>query len=326
MTAPDLLERRVPGARAGAPTEIPRGGWFQVAKRAWTESQDHQVSLIAAGVAFYAFLSLFPAAIAGLMLYGLARNPADARVQAAQWTKNLPADAASVVTKQIEQLTTTSHSSLGIGLVVALVLALWSAAGGVGNLITALNIAYDEEETRGFVRRKALALGLTLAAIIFAVLALALVAAAPAVLDHVVGSGPARWGLEVARWLLLVLAMAVGVGVLYRVAPDRADARFSWVSVGAVTATGGWIVASVAFSVYVDHFGSYAKTYGTAAGVVVLLLWLWMTIYLVLLGAELNAAAEEHTVRDTTTGDPEPMGRRRAVKADTFPVGPEGES
>jgi len=322
MAPHDVLERRVPGVHAQAPQGIPRRGWVQIAKRAWKESQEDNVSLIAAGVAFYAFLSLFPAAIAGLLLYGLVRDPADAQVQATQWTKNLPADAASVVRKQIEQLTTTSHSSLGIGLVIALLAALWSAAGGVGNLLTALNIAYDEEETRGFVRRKLLALGLTLAGIVFAVLALALVAAAPVVLDDVVGSGPARWGAEAVRWLLLVGAMVVALAVLYRVAPDRSDPTFTWVSVGAVTATVGWIVASVVFSLYVAHFGSYAKTYGAAAGVVVLLLWLWMTIFLVLLGAELNAEAEQQTARDTTTGAPEPLGRRGAVKADTIPVGP----
>jgi membrane protein len=277
---------------------------------------------MAAGVAFYSFMALFPALIAALLLYGLVRDPADVRAQAADWTKNMPSDAASVVTTQLEQLTKSSQPSLGIGLVVALLLALWSAAGGVGNLITALNVAYDEEETRGFVKRKLLALGLTLGAIVFVVVTLALVAAAPAVLDHLVGSGPARWGLEAARWLLLVLAMAAALAVLYRVGPDRADPRFSWVSVGAVTATVVWIVVSVGFSIYVDNFGSYAKTYGALAGVVVLLLWLWMTMYVVLLGAELNAESEQQTIADTTTGKPRPLGERGAVKADSVPGQP----
>ena len=201
-------------------------------------------------------------------------------------------------------------------------LALLSAAGGVGNLITAINIAYDEEETRGFLKRKALALFLTFGAIVFVALVLALVAVAPAILDNVVGSGPARWGLEAGRWVLLFLAMTFGLAVLYRLAPDRANAKFSWVSTGAVTATIVWLIASVGFSLYVDNFGSYAKTYGALAGVVVLLLWLWMTMFVVLLGAELNAEAEQQTIEDTTTGPEKPLGERGAVKADSVPGEP----
>ena len=319
MTRHDVLERTVPGAGAQEPTDIPRRGWVQIAKRAWKEAQADQIPLIAAGVAFYSFMALFPALIAGLLLYGLVRSPAEIQAQAADWTKTLPSDAASLITDQLKTLAESDHQSLGIGLVVALALALWSAAGGVGNIVTAVNIAYDEEETRGFVKRKALALGLTLGAIVFVVLILGLVAVAPAVLDHVVGSGPARWGLELGRWLLLIVAMNTVLAVLYRLAPDRADAKFRWVSVGAATATLVWLVASVAFSVYVDNFGSYGKTYGALAGVVVLLLWLWMTMFVVLLGAELNAEAEQQTVRDTTTGDPRPLGERGAVKADSLP-------
>lgn len=322
MNAPDVLERQIPGAHAAVPTEIPRRGWWQIVRRAWKEAQEDNLSLIAAGVAFYSFLALFPALIAGLLLYGIVRDPADVRAQMAGWTDALPSEARTIVTEQLEQLSATPSRSLGIGLAIALALALWSAAGGVGNLITAINIAYDEEETRGFVRRKLLALGLTLGAIMFVVVVLALVAAAPAVLDDVVGSGGTRWALEAGRWVALLGAMVVVLGILYRLAPDRADARISWVSVGAVAATVLWLVASLGFSLYVDNFGSYGKTYGAVAGVVILLLWLWLTIYLVLLGAELNAEAEEQTITDTTTGPPRPLGQRDAVKADSIPGQP----
>jgi membrane protein len=300
MTSSEVLDRNRPGVSAEAPTEIPRRGWWQIAKRAWRNAQDGHLSLVAAGVAFYSFMALFPALIAALLLYGLVRDPADVRAQASDWTKNLPSDAASLITKQLEQLSASSSQSLGIGLVLALALALWSAAGGVGNLVTALNIAYDEKESRSFVKQKLLSLGLTLGAIVFAVAALALVAVAPAVLDGVVDSAALRWGLEAARWVLLLLAMTVALAVLYRTAPDRTPARLSWLSVGAVTATIAWLVASLGFSLYVDNFGSYAKTYGALAGVVVLLLWLWLTVYLVLLGAAFNASAEEQTSVDTT--------------------------
>lgn len=295
MASHDVLERETTRTHRQERTDQPRTGWFQLARGAWSEAQEDQIPLIAAGVAFYSFLALFPALVAGLLLYGLVRSPAEIQAQAADWTKTLPNDAASLITTQLDKLASTDHQSLGIGLVVALALALWSAAGGVGNVITAVNIAYDEVDERGFLRRKALALVLTFGAIVFVAVVLGLVAVAPAVLDHVVGTGPTRWGLELGRWALLLLAMEAMLSVLYKVAPDRNTARFHWFTPGAVAATLVWLVASVGFSIYVDNFGSYAKTYGALAGVVVLLLWLWMTMLVVLLGAELNSEVEQRT-------------------------------
>jgi membrane protein len=312
-------EQRVPGAEADKPTEIPKRGWWQVLRRAWKESKSDQVPLLAAGVAFYSFLSLFPAMIAAVMVYGLVADPKTVADQAKQITDALPADAAGVIEGQMKAITETPQQALGLGLVIALVLALWSASGGVGNVVTAVNIAYDEEETRGFVKRKLLALGLTLGAIVFVVVAVALVAVAPALLDSLVGSGPLRWGLEVARWVVLLVAVSIALAVIYRFAPDRDAPKIRWVSVGAVVATVIWLVASLGFSLYVDNFGSYGETYGALAGVVVLLLWLWITNFIVLLGAEVNAEAEQQTARDTTKGEPQTLGERNAVKADTLP-------
>jgi membrane protein len=308
-----------PGAQAETPTEIPRGGWVQIVKRAWKEAKSDQVPLLAAGVAFYSFLALFPAMIAAVMVYGLVRDPADVRRQIAQLSDALPSDAANLLTTQLEAITSTSSQSLGLGLLVSLVLALWSASGGVTNIMTAVNIAYDEEETRGFVKRKLLSLGLTLGAILFVVVAVSAVALAPAVFDSIVDAGPLRWGLEALRWVGLVVAMCVALAILYKVAPDRNDPQLRWVSVGSVVATVVWLVASLGFSLYVDNFGSYNKTYGALAGVVVLLLWLWLTMYVVLLGAEINAEAEQQTVKDSTVGPEQPLGQRGAVKADSLP-------
>ena len=313
------LEKDYPGADADSPREIPRRGWWQIVKRAWKEAKADQVPLLAAGVAFYSFLALFPAMIAAVTLYGLVRDPADVAAQAKEIGEALPKDAARLLTDQLSAVAATPSQSLGLGLLVSLALALWSASGGVGNVVSAVNIAYDEEETRGFVKRKLLSLGLTLGAILFVALAIGLVAVAPALLDGLVGSGPIRWLLEVGRWVGLVAVMTIMLAVLYRVAPDRDAPRFSWVSVGSVVATMLWVIASLAFSLYVDNFGSYNKTYGTLAGVVVLLLWLWITMFVVLFGAEINAESEQQTVKDTTVGDPEPLGERGAVKADTMP-------
>lgn len=313
------LEHEYPGATAEEPKQIPAKGWFQVTKRAWAEAKLDQVPLLAAGVAFYTFLSLFPAMIAAVTLYGLWADPQTVTRQTEAVTEALPKDAASIITDQMKAIAEQPEQSLGLGLIIALALALWSASGGVGNIITAVNVAYDEEETRGFVKRKLLALGLTLGAILFATIAIGLIAVAPAALDAFIPDGPLHWLLQCVRWVGLVLAVTVALAVLYRYAPDRDAPKLRWVSVGATVATVIWLVASVGFSVYVDNFGSYSKTYGALAGVAVLMLWLWITAYIVLLGAEINAESEQQTVKDTTTGPAEPIGQRGAVKADSYP-------
>lgn len=309
----------VPGGQADSPTQIPGKGWKAVALRGWKEAKVDQVPLLAAGVAFFGFLAIFPALIATVMLYGLVVSPQTAQQQVSDLGDALPEDARSVLTDQLTSLTSASSSALNVGFIIAVLAALWSASGGIGNLLTAINIAYDEEESRGFVKRKLLALGMTLAAIVFLLVVVALVAAAPAALDSLVSSGPIRWVLEAVRWILLVLLFGSALAVLYRVSPDRDAPKMKWVSVGAAVATLLWIIASVGFSIYVNNFSSYGETYGALAGVVVLMLWLWISAYAVLLGAEINAEAEQQTARDSTKGPSRPLGHRGAVKADSVP-------
>lgn len=318
-TRGESLEDEFPGATAEGPGEIPKKGWLQVLKRAWAEAKIDQVPLLAAGVAFYSFLSLFPAMIASVTIYGLVADPATVQRQTEAISDALPADAASIITAQMEAIASQPQESLGLGLIIALALALWSASGGVGNIVTAVNIAYDEEETRGFVKRKALALAFTLGAILFVVVAVTLIAVTPLLLDALLPDSALTVLLNAARWVGLVIAVAIALAVLYRYAPDRDSPRFTWVSVGAAVATLIWVAASVGFSLYVENFGSYGKTYGALAGVAILMLWLWITAFIVLLGAEINAEAEQQTVKDTTVGDAAPLGRRGAVKADNLP-------
>ncbi len=310
---------QVPGERASAPTQIPAKGWWQVVRRGWKEASEDQVPLLGAGVAFFGFLALFPALAAFTLIYGLVADPATISAQTQTLTASLPPEARTLLVGQLDQLASAPQQSLGWGLALAIVLALWSASGGVGNLITAVNIAYDEEKKRGFVKDKLLALGVTVGAVIFMALIVALMAGVPVVLGFLDVNGPLRWVIEVVRWLLLAALVMVALAVLYRVAPDRDAPKFRWVSAGAVTATVLWLVASAAFSLYVTFFGNYAKTYGALAGVVLLMLWLWLTSYAILLGAEINAESEEQTVKDTTSGPEQPLGRRGAVKADSTP-------
>ncbi|HEX8511349.1 MAG TPA: YihY/virulence factor BrkB family protein [Propionibacteriaceae bacterium] len=313
----------VPGADAEKPTEIPAKGWLQILKRGMAEAKSDQVPLLAAGVAFFTFLSIFPAMIALVLVYGLVADPATVSQQAETLSGSLPPGAGDLIKGQLTTLASAPSRSLGFGLVLAILTALWSASGGMGQLLLAINTAYDEEDKRGFIKKKLIALGFTLGAIIFMVLMVSLVAVAPALLQVLNVNGFVGVLLQIARWILLIVLVSVALAILYRVAPNRDAPKMAWVSTGAIFATVLWVLASVGFSLYVSNFGnnSYTKTYGAFAGVVILLLWLWITCYAILLGAEINAESEEQTVEDTTKGPPEPLGERGAVKADSGPPG-----
>ena len=311
--------RSCPGIHAEKPTQIPWRGWKQILKRAWAENKADNMPIIGGGVAFFGFLAIFPALIAMISLYGLVASPETVAQQVEDISAQLPATPRTLIEEQLTAIVNNSGSALTLGLVVSILAALWSASGGVGNLITAVNLAYDEVETRNVVKLKLMSLALTLGAIVFVIVSFALVAVVPAVFDAlplgIVGTVLA----QVVRWVLLLAVFAGALAVLYRVAPDRDAPRFRWVSLGAVVVTVMWAIVSVGFSIYVDSFGSYDKTYGAIAGVIVLMLWLYLTCYLVLLGAEINAEAEHQTAHDTTEGEPRPMGGRDAEMADTLP-------
>lgn len=310
------------GQEAQTPVQIPAGGWWQVIRRAVKESSADHVPMLAGGVAFFAFLAVFPALIAAVTLYGLIADPAEVARQVESLAGALPQETRPLIADQLNSVVSSSDSALGVGLVVSLLAALWSASSGTGNLVQAVNLAYDEDETRGFLKLRALALLLTLGAIVFVLVTLTLVAVVPAVLDALPLGTAGRVIAQVVRWLLLVAVVIGALAVVYRVAPDRDAPRFRWVSVGALVAAVLWLIGSGAFSLYVNNFGSYNKTYGALAGVVVLMLWLYLTSYIVLLGAEINAESERQTRQDTTRGEPRPMGERKAVAADEVAEAP----
>jgi membrane protein len=315
--------QELPGIHAEKPTEIPWAGWKQILKRSWAEHKADNMPIIAGGVAFFGFLSIFPGLIALISIYGLVASPETVAQQVEELSAQLPDDAADLIGTQLESIVDNSGSALTLGLVVSILAALWSASGGMGNLITAVNLAYDEVEARGFVKLKLTSLALTVGAIVFVLLTFGLVAVVPAVIEAlplgIVGTVLA----QVARWVLLLAVFTGSLAVLYRVAPDRDAPRLSWVSLGSVIVTVIWAAVSVGFALYVNNFGSYDKTYGAIAGVIVLMLWLYLTCYLVLLGAEINSETEHQTAHDTTTGEPQPMGARDAKMADTLPESPE---
>lgn len=262
---------------------------LRTVRAAWRHASDRNASLLAAGVAFYAFLALFPAMIAGVLGYGVFASPETVRRQADQIADALPADAASVLNGQLEAITNTGGNSLGVGLAIALALALYSASGGTSHLLTALRIMFARTERPGFLRAKLEALGLTLAGIVLVLTLVTLIAAAPVVLDALDLPGVARAGVEAGRWALVTATLAASIAVLFRRAKrgDRSPTRL-----GVTVALGLLLAASVGFSVYVDNFGSYGKTYGALAGVVALLLWMWTGLFALLLGASIEAVIE----------------------------------
>jgi membrane protein len=224
------------------------------------------------------------------------------------------------VRKMISQQLTSiqgSHGGAIFGVIVGTIIALWSASSGLNHLIDAINIAYDEEETRGFIRRRGLALLFTAGAILFMLLAIGGIAVVPAIARAADIGVAGSVLVQVTRWVVLLGGLLAGLAVLYRWAPDRADARWAWASPGAIAAAVGWLLASVLFSVYVANFGSYNETYGSLGAIVVVLLWLYLTALMIILGAELNCELERQTAVDTTKGRPRPLGQRGAFAADT---------
>jgi membrane protein len=304
------------GRQAARPRDIPSRGWRDILFRVKDEMARDNLSMIAAGVAFYGLFAIFPALAALVSIYGLIVEPQDAQQQIAQLQGVLPQDARSIVEEQLTRVTSSAQGALSLGVLGGLLLTLWSAGRGTKALIEALNIVYDEDEKRGLIKLNAIALALTLGIVLFVVAALALVAILPPLLAGLglpeAVQAWARW----LRWPILAGAFMTALAVLYRYGPSREEPRWRWVSWGAAAATLLWIAGSVLFSWYVANFDSYNETYGSVGAVAILMMWFWLSALIVLLGAELNAEMEHQTERDTTTGAPEPMGRRGAYVAD----------
>jgi len=310
------------GRDATTPRQIPRPGWRDIALRVKEKVGKDNVSIVAAGVAFYALMAIFPALIALISLYGWFADPMQVEQQTAFLAGVLPQNVQSLLSTQMKDIARHAESTLGIGALAGFLVTLWSASKGIKTLFTALNIAYDEEEKRGFISLNALALVMTLGALVFGIITLALVAVLPALLGQLGLQAIARVAVSLVRWPLLAVAVIVALAVLYRYGPSRDQPQWTWVSGGAIVATVLWLVASILFSVYVANFGSYNQTYGSLGAVVVLLTWLYLSAFIVLMGAELNSEMEHQTTQDTTRGAEQPMGQRGAQKADTVGESP----
>jgi membrane protein len=323
-TDPGAVANGDHGRGADSPQEIPAKGWKAIAKRTAKEVKQDQVPLLAAGVAFYTLLSLFPAIIAGVSIYGLVADPETVRDQIDRLAQRLSPETATILTQQIRQVTSGAGGALGVATVIGILTALWSASSGMKALITGVNLAYDETESRKFVKLRGLSIVLTLGAMVLLAVAGATIAGFPPIADNL--PTVLQWVVSILRFVVLGALLIAGLAVLYRYAPDRDEPKWTWVSWGSGIATLLWILASIGFSIYVNSFGNYNKTYGALAGIIILMFWLYLTAVIVLVGAELNTEMELQTAKDTTAGPTKPMGDRDAHAADHVAESPAATS
>jgi membrane protein len=282
------------GQAPATPLQIGPTGWRQIVVRAFKAFNTDQIPAVAAGVTFFALLALFPAIGAFVSLYGLFGNVGAAERQLSQLNGVLPAGAISVIGDQIARLVAISHGRLGLTFAVGLIVSIWSANAGVKALIAGLNVAYEKHEARGFIALNLLSLGFTFGAIVFAVCSATAMAAAPAVLTRLGLDG--LESLTGLRWPILLVVTLALVSLLYRFAPRRGQVRWRWITPGGLAAALAWMAMSLAFSWYVGNFGHYNRTYGSLGAVVGFMTWIWLSVVVVLFGAELNSEIEKQRI------------------------------
>ncbi|GLR54266.1 YihY/virulence factor BrkB family protein [Shinella yambaruensis] len=306
------------GRRADSPGEIPALGLRDVAWRLYDSLTTDRILLIAAGVTFYLLLSIFPAISVFVSLYGLVADPSSVVDRLAFFGSAMPEQAFELILGQLRSLTSAPQASLSATLLGSLAIALWSANAGMKALFEAMNVAYGETEKRGFIRLNLTSLSFTFASLVLVVLIITLAGIVPAMLDYL---WLGRWTeliIRLARWPLLLALIAVAIMSLYRLGPSREPAKLRWLSWGAVFSTGAWLAAALAITFYLGHIADYNATYGALGASIGFMVWVWVSVIIVILGAELNAELEHQTARDSTTGPPEEMGRRGAYMADTI--------
>ena len=305
------------GRRATAPWKIPWKGWKDVLWRVYASVNDNRLLAVAAGVVFYSLLAIFPAVGAFVSLYGLIADASTIDAHLTLASGILPAGAVDILHEQISKLAAKSDAKLSLGFLAGLGVALWSANAGMKAIIDALNIVYDEKEKRSFVKLNLVSLLFTFAAILSLIVALAAVVVAPIIFSMVGLSTFFSLAIATLRWPLLSILATVALAAIYRYGPSRREARWQWLSVGSVAAAIGWLIGSLLFSWYIANFGAYNATYGSLGAAVGMMMWMWISAIVILLGAQLNAEIEHQTARDSTIGSEKPLGRRGAVMADT---------
>jgi membrane protein len=285
------LEEQGRGLHAVAPTDIPWSGWKEILWRTYAQINDNRLLSVAAGAVFYSLLALFPAIAVFVALYGLFANPSAIDGQVSALSGVLPNGGLDLLQEELGRLT-TQKSANGVGFLVGLLAAFWSASSGVKAIIDALNVAYDEKEKRSVIRLNLVALGYALAGMVALTVMVGAVVVVPIVLGSLGFGSDAGRLIAILRWPALLVLVVVGLGVIYRYLPCRRQPHWQWLSVGSIFAGVAWLVSSLAFSWYVASFGTYSATYGSLGAAVGMMMWMWISMVLVLVGAQLNAEIE----------------------------------
>lgn len=311
------------GRHAQTPAQIPAQGWKEIALRTWKEGSKDNISIVAAGVAFYGLLAMVPLLGATVLTYGLVASPETVLHNVQSLATSLPKDVAKLIGDQLMNVVKTSGGKKGFGLLIAIAIALWGARNAASSMLTALNIAYEEEEKRGFIKVTLLSLAITVAGVILGMIAAVVVgvmASLQALLPDL-GSAGVIAGKAVAYAFLAAVA-AAAAATLYRYGPSRAKAKWTWITPGSLFFAIGWVILTLAFGFYVSHFGKYNVTYGSLGGVIVFVTWLYLSSFILLYGAEFNSEIEQQTAKDTTVDRADkPLGARGAWAADHVEAG-----
>jgi membrane protein len=303
------------GNEAEKPKQIPFAGIKDIGKRVFSQINKDHVQIVSAGVGFYFFLALFPTIVAAISIYSLVLEPSQIQEQLSNLNRLLPQKAFEMINGFLEPILKEDKQKLGWGLLISILISLWSANKGTSALFEGINIAYNEE-SRGIIKKNALTLVFTLGAIVLGMLSLLIVIFFPIFIGKIGFSETIESVLGWGRWIVLGFILVFTLSMLYKIAPHRDNPEFKWVSWGAVIGAVLWVLGSALFSWYVNNFGSYSDLYGSFAAVVILLLWLFLTAFIVLLGAEINSEMEHQTRKDTTVGEDDPMGQRGGYHAD----------
>jgi membrane protein len=300
-----------------SPTAIHLRDWWAIVVRVfWRVLQDN-LGLLAAGISFYAFLSIFPAIAAALMVWGIFTDTISLGAQL-ETVRELAPEAFNLVADQMVTIAMQEDGGLTIGVLVSALFAFWGASGAVAALIQAMNMGYHEEEKRSFIKLNALTLTFTFCGILFVVMSIIAIAAAPPILKALSLGSFVEAAISSVRWLVIIALFMAACAAIYRIAPsrDRARARWRWIIPGAVGAGVIWMVASIAFSLYLEHFEAYNATFGSLGAVAALLMWFWISAFSVCLGAALNAQLELFTTANTTIVERTRSGEHGAYVAD----------
>lgn len=312
------MSKSARGRRAQQPGDIPQRGWLDIAWRVVRAARRNRITMLAAGVAFYALLALFPTIAAVISVWGLLFDPYEAGQQLYEISRFMPPEAASLIDQQAQQVVESAESGNVMGALVGLMIAMFIASKGVAVLVIGLNVVYGETEKRSLLHRSTVLTALTFGLIVMTLISLGFIAIVPIMVSALAIEPPMDQVIQWLRWPALLLMMSMLIALLYRYAPYRRSAQWSWLSYGTLLATVMWLLGSGVLSLYVRYFSTFSELYGSLGAVVALMIWFWLSAFVVFFGAEVNCEMERQTYTDTTRGATRPLGERKAFAADTI--------